>query len=144
MIRTKTQFKLWAVAAFAIGSLVLGVTWQTVVDRNRTIERAEQDLGQLAKHLEASAAATFNAARLLSDHISTITLNDLDENGDPTPDARRQWMDVLGSQPFVSSIAYIRRDGVVPIILIRSNDGEIRALEQRMDVSARDSFVVLL
>ena len=137
MTPTKTQFKLWAVAAFSTGTLVVGVLWQTILDRNRTIDLAERDLGQLAKHLEVNAAATFNAATLLSDHISTITLSDLGEDSDPTPEARQQWVDVLGSQPFVSSVAFIRPDGVVPIILIRSNNGEIRSLEQRMDVSNR-------
>ena len=137
-----TQVRLWLIAVFAIGSLIAGVTWQIFEDRSRTLQAAEKEIEHITQLLEASTATTFRSAELVADHISTITLNAFDGDGDPSAAALDQWVAEMKVQDIVNVIAFIRPDGMIPNTVVRDASGAVRELDQRIDASGREPFLV--
>lgn len=141
---SSTQLKLWSVALISVGLLAFGVAWQVFEDRKATIEQSERDIGQLASNLEASTESTFDAARLITDHIGTMALVDGGAFGVSSPETQQNWIAILKEQEYISALSLIRPDGISESITVRSIDGVVRNIVRTEDINRYRSFNIHL
>lgn len=136
------QLKVWMIAGIAIATLLAGVSLQIFRDRQTVLDATANTTTQLSLTLEASVRGLVQSAELVADHVGTLTLSSLESNGDPTSAAVQQWVDILSEREFMSAIAFVRPDGVVPVATGRFSDGDISVIEEPIDLSNWPAFRV--
>ncbi len=136
------QIKLWLTASIAVATLIGGVTLQVFRDRQTVLEATEQTTEQLALTLEASVRGFIQSAELVADHVGTLTLPSLSTAGVPSGEAVGQWVDILGERTFMNAIAFVRPDGTVPVAAVRWDEGDVRLLQEQVDLSNWQAFAV--
>lgn len=137
---SSAQIKLWSMGLLAVATLVFGVIWQVVSDRENTMDAARQNLAQLALTLEANTAGTIRSADLVADHVSSLMREyyQLDQMRADFPTA--DWSRILQNNELLHAISFLTPDGTVQRTVVRQDNGATEVIGDTFDGSQWSAF----